>query len=49
MLSFLVLEIYLLLLSDDGKKTWWNCFLHDGSVEDRGDNYDFSILTGTTT
>jgi hypothetical protein len=28
------------------KNIGWNCFLHAGSIEDEGDNYDVSILTG---
>ena len=48
--SFLVLGIYLLLLlSGDGERAGWNRFLHGGSVEDGGDNYGVSILTGMTT
>jgi hypothetical protein len=47
--SFFVLRIYLLLLlSDDGERARWNHFLHGGSVEDEGDNYGVSILTGMT-
>jgi hypothetical protein len=47
MLSFLILGIYfLLLLFGDGVRARWNCFLHDGSVEDAGNNYGVSILTG---
>jgi hypothetical protein len=47
MLSFLVLGIYfLLLLSGDGVRARWNCFLHGSSVEDAGNNYYVSILTG---
>jgi hypothetical protein len=47
MLSFLVLGIYfLLLLSGDGVRARWNCFLHGGSIEDAGNNYGISILTG---
>ena len=46
--SFLVLGIYLLLLSDDDERARWNHFLHGGSVEDEGYNYDVSILTGMT-
>ena len=45
MSSFLVLEIYLLLLSSDGERVRWNRFLHGGFVEDGGDNYGVSILT----
>jgi hypothetical protein len=46
----LVLRIYfLLLLSNDGERVGWNRFLHDGSVEDGGDNYDVIILTSTMT
>ena len=48
MLSLLVLWIYL-LLSSDGERAGWNHFLHGGSVEDEGDNYDITILTGTMT
>ena len=44
---FLVLGIYL-LLSGDGERAGWNRFLHGDSVEDEGDNYDVSILTGMT-
>jgi hypothetical protein len=47
--SFLVLEIYFLLLSSDGERAEWNCFLHDCSVEHEGDNYDVSIVTSLTT
>ena len=47
--SFLVQGIYLLLLPDDGEGTGWIHFLHGDSVEDEGDNYDVSILTGMTT
>jgi hypothetical protein len=43
--SFLVLGIYLLLLSSNGERAGWNRFLHGGSVEDEDDNYDVSILT----
>jgi hypothetical protein len=49
MLSFLVLNIYLLLLSGDGERARWNRFLHGGFVEYEGDNYIVSILTGMTT
>jgi hypothetical protein len=35
---FLVLGIYLILLSGDGKGAEWIRFLHDGSIEDEGDN-----------
>jgi hypothetical protein len=38
MLSFLVLRIYLLLLSSNGEGAGWNCFLYGGSVEDEGGN-----------
>jgi hypothetical protein len=48
MSSFLVLEIYLLLLSGDDERAGWNRFLHGGSVEDEGDNYGVSILTSMT-
>ena len=47
--SFLVFRIYFLLLSGDGKRAGWNRFLHSGSIEDEGDNYDVSILVGLTT
>jgi hypothetical protein len=47
--SFLVLGIYLLLLSGDGERVRWNHFLHSGSVKDEDDNYGVSILTGTMT
>ena len=47
--NLLVLRIYLLLLSDDRERAGWNCFLHDASIEDGGDNYVVRILTGTTT
>jgi hypothetical protein len=40
------LEIYFLLLSGDGERGEWNCFPHDSSVEDAGNNYDIGILTG---
>ena len=53
MLSFLVLEIYflllLLLLSGDGERVGWNHFLHSGFDEDEVNNYGISILTGLTT
>jgi hypothetical protein len=48
MSSFLVLEIYFLLLSYDGEGAEWNHFLHDGSVEDGDDDYGVTILTGMT-
>jgi hypothetical protein len=44
--SFLVLGIYFLLLSGDGERG--NRFLHGSSVEDAGNNYGVSILTGLT-
>jgi hypothetical protein len=47
--SFLVLEIYLLILSGNGERAGWNHFLHGGSVGDEGDNYGVSILSGMTT
>jgi hypothetical protein len=47
--NFLVLGIYLLLLSDDGEGEWWNRFLHYSSVKNKGDNYDISNFTGMTT
>jgi hypothetical protein len=49
--NFLVLGIYLLLLllSGDDERVGWNRFLHGGSIEDGGDNYDVNILTDTTT
>jgi len=46
--SFLVLGIYLLLLSDDDERARWNHFLHGGSVEDECDNYGINILTSVT-
>jgi hypothetical protein len=47
--SFLVFGIYfLLLLSGDGERVGWNCFLYDSSVEDEDDSYSVSILTGMT-
>ena len=46
--SFLVLRIYLFLHSGGGERAGWNRFLHGDSVEDEGDNYDVSILTGMT-
>jgi hypothetical protein len=46
--SFLVLKIYL-LLSGDGERAGWNCFLRGGFVKDEGDNYRVNILTGMTT
>jgi hypothetical protein len=51
MLNYLVLEFYLLfpLLSGDGEKEGWNHLLHDGSVEDEGDNFDVSIFIDMTT
>jgi hypothetical protein len=45
----LFLEIYLPLLSGDGERAGWNRFLHGGSVENEGDNYGVSIITGMTT
>ena len=46
---FLVLGIYLLLLLfGDNEGEGWNHFLYGGSVEDEGDNYGVSILTGMT-
>ena len=48
MLSFLVLEIYLLLSGDD-ERAGWNRFLHGGSVEDEGDNYGVGNFVGMTT
>ena len=47
--SFLVLEIYLLLLSGDDEGAGWNSFLHGGSVEDEDDKYDVSYFIGMTT
>ena len=47
MLSFLVLGIYL-LLHGDGKGAWWICFLHDGFIEDEGDNGISKFLDLTT-
>jgi hypothetical protein len=47
--NFLVLGIYLLLLSGDGEREWWNRFLHGSSVENEVDNYDVSNFTGMTT
>jgi hypothetical protein len=44
---FLVLRIYL-LLSSNGERVGWKRFLHGSSVEDEGDNYGISILTGMT-
>ena len=38
-----------LLLSGDGERTGRNRFLHGGSIEDEGDNYGVSILTGMIT
>jgi hypothetical protein len=49
MSSFLVLEIYFLLLSYDGEGAEWNHFLHDGSVEDEGNNYGIDNFTAMTT
>jgi hypothetical protein len=43
MLNYLVLEFYL-LISVDGEGEGWNRFLHDGSVEDEGDNVGVSIF-----
>jgi hypothetical protein len=45
------LEFYLilLLLSGDGEGEGWNRLLHDGSVEDEGDNFDVSIFIDMTT
>jgi hypothetical protein len=48
MSSFLVLEIYFLLLSNDGEMAGWNRFLHGGSVEDVGNKYGVGILSGLT-
>jgi len=46
---FLVLGIYLLLLLfGDTEGEGWNHFLYGGFVEDEGDNYGVSILTGMT-
>jgi hypothetical protein len=46
----LVLGIYfLLLLSDDGKRVERTRFLHGDFVEDAGNNYGVSILTGLMT
>jgi len=47
--SFLVLRFYLLLLPDDDEGAGWIRFLHGGSVEDEGDNYDVSIFIGMAT
>jgi hypothetical protein len=48
--SFLVLGIYFLLLfSGDGEMVGWNRFLHSGSIEDVGNNYDVDILIDLTT
>ena len=46
---FLLLGIHLLLLFGDSKGAGWNHFLHGGSIEAEGDNYDITILTGTMT
>ena len=35
--------------SANSERVGWNRFLHDGSIEDAGNNYDVSILTGLTT
>jgi hypothetical protein len=44
------LEIYFLLpLFGDDERARWNRFLHSNSVEDAGNNYGVSILTGLTT
>jgi hypothetical protein len=43
--SYLILEIYLLLLFGDDEREVWNHFLQGGSVKDDGDNYGISILT----
>ena len=48
MLTFFVLMIYLLLLSGDSEGAEWNRFLHDGFIEDEGDNYTVSNFTGMT-
>ena len=45
----MVLSIYFLLLSGDGERAVWNRFLYGSSVEDAGNNYGVSILTGLTT
>ena len=45
--KFLGTGVYL-LLPDDGEGAEWIRFLHGGSVEDEGDNYDVSILTSMT-
>jgi hypothetical protein len=47
--SFLVLGIYLFLLSSDGERVGWNRFLYGGAIEDEGDNYGVSNLISMTT
>jgi hypothetical protein len=49
MSSFLVLGIYLLLLSGDGEETRWNCFLYGGYVENDNDKYGVNNFSGMTT
>jgi hypothetical protein len=46
---FLILGIYLLLFSGNGKRARWNLFLYDGSVEDENSNYDVSNFISMTT
>jgi hypothetical protein len=43
--SILVLGIYF-FLTGDGERIGWNRFLYGGSIEDEGNNYGISILTG---
>jgi len=45
----MVIEFYLLLLSDDGKGERWNRLLYDGSVEDEGDNFGVNIFINIAT
>jgi hypothetical protein len=51
MLNYWVLEFYLflLLISVDGEREGWNCFLHGSSVEDEDDNVGVSIFIDMTT
>jgi len=43
----LVLKIFFLLFGD-GERVGWNHFLFGGSIENAGNNYGVSILTGLT-
>ena len=46
--NLLVLEIYFLLLSGDGKGAGWIRLLHGGSVEDEGDTDVNNFIDLTT-